>query len=118
MTAQSIITVNQICEYFHIETSIILEFVDFGLFSAVTSDGETGIEVQNLNKLGEIISLYQALGINKEGIEVILNQREQISRLKDEIERLHNTVKKLEYHWESESLEALSRSGLLIDIDY
>jgi hypothetical protein len=118
MKAQSIITVNQIGEHFHIETSVLFEFADFGLFPAVSADGETGIEVQNLNRLAEIINLHQALGINKEGIEVILSQREQISGLKEEIERLHNTVERLERYMESDSLEGLSRSGLLIDIDY
>lgn len=117
MTTQTIITIDQICEHFHIETSIILDFIDFGLFPAISHDGETGIEAQNLDRLAEIISLHEALGINKEGIEVILNQREQIARLNDEIDRLQRAVKSLEYHLESENIETLRRRGLLIDIE-
>ncbi|MCX7027166.1 MAG: hypothetical protein NT061_06745 [Spirochaetes bacterium] len=117
MTTRNLITLDQVSEYFHIEMDIISDFADFGLFPTIRFDGEIGIELQNVDNLAEIICLYQALGINKEGIEVIRSLRERISGLKDEVERLRNTVERLECHLESENPELLRRRGLLIDIN-
>ena len=116
MTARNVVTLDKVSEYFHVEMDIISDFADFGLFPTISFDGETGIEIQNLDSLAEIVSLYQALGINKEGIEVILNLRERISGLKDEVERLRCSVERLERHLESENPEVLISRGLLIEI--
>ena len=52
---------------------------------------------QSLERLGKIISLHKALGKNKEGIEVVLDLREKICDLQDNVECLQNEVEKLKY---------------------
>jgi chaperone modulatory protein CbpM len=110
------ISLNQICASYHIEIESIRDLADFGLFPTISFGGEMGIEPDGLGRLEEIISLSQALGINKEGIEVVLRLRERISELEAETERLQNVMKELECHMESKKLAALEQSGLLIEI--
>jgi len=117
MTVRNMITLAQVSDYFHIEIEIVREFAEFGLYSTVVSDGETGIEIENLDRLGKIISLYQALGVNKEGIEIILDLRKKISDLQDQVDRLRNEAEKLKQHLDSEGPESLRERGLLIEID-
>lgn len=118
MNVRNAIPLDQVCRYFNIEVEIVRDFAEFGLFPTISDDGETGIEPHQLEKVARIISLYQALGINKEGIEVISALRDRIHGLEDEIERLRFEVEKLEGHLRGEAPEALSRLGLLIDIQY
>lgn len=117
MTARNQVTLSQVSDYFHIEIEIVSDFADFGLFPTVSLDGEIGIETDNLGRLEEILNLYQSLGINKEGIEVVLNMRERISALQGEVERLRNVAERLKYHIGNEDPELLKRRGLLIEID-
>ncbi|MFZ2635307.1 MAG: chaperone modulator CbpM [Rectinemataceae bacterium] len=117
MNRQTAIALSQICDYYHIDIEIVRDFSEFGLYPTVIMDGETGIETKHLEKLEQIISLHRALGINKEGIDVILELRERISGLQEEVEALQNEVEKLKRQvWNVEPDELESR-GLLIEID-
>jgi uncharacterized small protein (DUF1192 family) len=116
MSARTRLTLSQVCEYFRVDIEVVRDFADFGLYPTIATDGEIGIDTENLDKLWEIISLHRALGINKEGIEVILELREKISALQDEVESLRNEVEKLKGHLGSEDPETLKRLGLLIEI--
>jgi uncharacterized small protein (DUF1192 family) len=111
------IALSQICDYFHVDLELVMDFADFGLYPTLVSDGQVGVAAQSLERLGKIISLHKALGINKEGIEVVLALRERVSELQLEIERLQNEVAGLKQNWGSEDPEALERLGLLIEID-
>jgi hypothetical protein len=113
---QTRISLSQVCDHFHIDFELVRDFADFGLYPTVLFDGELGIEAQDLARLGKIISLHQSLGINKEGIDVILDLREKITALESEAELLRNEVEKLRRHFESEGTEVLRRRGLLIEI--
>jgi hypothetical protein len=117
MTVEAFVTFNQVCTRYRVELEIIRDFADFGLYPTVTLDGETGIEEQNLPRLERAISLHQALGINKEGIEVVLGLRERISALEDEVELLRSKVAMLRFSAQDEGVEALMGRGLLIDVD-
>lgn len=116
MNMKNGIPLSQVCDYFHIDLVVVRDFADFGLYPTVFSDGEIGIETQNLDRLKKIISLHKALGINKEGIEVILDLREKISGLQTEVEFLQNEVEKLKRYAGNEEPEALKNRGLLIEI--
>ena len=117
MSAQTGITLRRVCEYFRIDFEVVREFADYGLYPTVLCDGEMAIEAGNLDRLKRIISMHQAIGINKEGIEVILNLGERISGLQREIETLQNEVERLRRHLGPQEPETLKRLGLLIEID-
>ena len=117
MTDQKIITITQISDYFEVDIELIRDFADFGLYPTFVCDGETGIEMANLERLRKIISLHRTLGINKEGIEVILDLRERIADLQDQVQFLLNESEKLRYDLYHGGPEALQERGLLIKID-
>lgn len=116
MKKPTTITLNQVCNYYHVNIELVRDFSEFGLYPTVIVDGEPEIETGNLDRLEEIISLHQALGINKEGIDVILELRDKISGLQDEVESLRHEVMKLKrLAWNAEP-ELLESRGLLIEI--
>jgi chaperone modulatory protein CbpM len=113
---QTGITLRQVCDYFRIDLELVRDFAEFGLYPTVLFEGEIGIETQNLHKLKKVISLHQALGINKEGIEAILNLGEQVAGLQKEVGLLQNEVEKLKRQAGIAEPEVLKRLGLLIEI--
>jgi chaperone modulatory protein CbpM len=117
MTAQTVISLGRVCEHYRVDIELIREFADFGLYSTVSLDGEIGIEERSLPRLESIISLYQALGINKEGIEVVLDLRKSVSALQDEVELLRSETAALKDSARSQDPESLKSLGLLIDVD-
>jgi chaperone modulatory protein CbpM len=105
MSARGIVTLGRVCEHYRVDLELVRDFADFGLYRIVSSDGEAGIEERSLPRFEKVISLYRALGINKEGIDVVLELREKISELQAEIEFLRGGT---------ESSRGL---GLMIDVD-
>lgn len=116
MSARTCLTLRQVCEYFRVDIEVVRDFADFGLYPTVASGGEIGIDTEYLDRLEEIISLHRSLGINKEGIEVILELREKISELQDEVGSLRDEVARLRDSSRNEEPETLKRLGLLIEI--
>ncbi len=117
MSIQSIISLKQICQYFRVELEIVQDFAEFGLYPTVLYNNEIGVETRHLDRLKKVISLYKALGINKEGIEVILELREKNSILQKEVEHLKYEIEKLKCHWVTEEAEILHQHNLLIEIN-
>lgn len=116
MNSRTVIAVKRVCDYYHIDLEIVRGFSEFGLCPTVIFNGELGIEAEHLDRLEEIITLHQALGINKEGIDVILELRDKVSSLQDEVEALQSEVDTLKRQLWNMGPEALESHGLLIDI--
>jgi len=117
MKMQSTIPLSKFCDRFHVDIEILREFADFGLYSTVSVEGEIGIDVRDLARLEKVMSLHQALGVNKEGIDVILELRQRISGLQQELELLLGEVEKLRRYSASDEPEALKVRGLLIEVE-
>ena len=110
------IPLDQVCIRFRIESETVREFADFGLYPVVQEDGESAIDAEYLDRLKRIVSLHRNLGINKEGIDIILELRDRITKLQDELELRNREIARLRRRVESEEPEALERRGLLIEI--
>jgi chaperone modulatory protein CbpM len=117
MKEPAVIALSQVCEYFRVDIEFVRDLSEFGLFPIVTYNEEFALEIENLERLREIISLHEAFGVNKEGIEIILRLRERIAGLQEEIAALRDETKRPKGGEETEGLETLKRSGLLIEID-
>ena len=116
MKRQTMIALSEVCDFYHVDIELIRDFSEFGLYPLVVVDGEAEIEAKYLEKLDEVIGLHRALGINKEGIDVILELRERISGLQDEVESLGYEIDRLKGHARDMEPEALELSGLLVEI--
>jgi len=109
-------TLVQVCEYFRFDIEIVREFADFGLYPTVERDGERGVDTRYLDRLKEAVSLHQALGINKEGIDVILELRTRVSTLQEAVETLRHENRKLRHILGAEDRADLEVEGLIIDV--
>lgn len=117
MTDRSIITLGRVSEYYRVDLELIRDFADFGLYPTVSIDGEMGIEERSLPRLEKAISLNRALGINKEGIDVVLELRDAVSSLQGEVELLRAELAALRRSARDETPESLMSLGLLIDVE-
>lgn len=116
MTSKIRVALADFCDHFHIDIDIVRDFAEFGLCKAVVREDEVEIETQDIRRLKRIICLYQALGINKEGIEVILDMGERLSELQNEVEMQQNEIERLRRVLSDEEPETLRQRGLLIEI--
>ena len=37
------IALSQICDYFHVDLELVMDFADFGLYPTLVSDGQVGV---------------------------------------------------------------------------
>ena len=110
------ISLREVSRYLHIRIEECREFADFGLITLFTEKDEPYIELQDLERLKRIIRLYKNLGINKEGIEIILSMRSRIMDLQSEVDRLNRKVERLETEYVRKHLEYTKKQGLFIEI--
>jgi hypothetical protein len=110
------IKLDQVCDYFQLDINLVREFADFGLYPTIDLEGETGLDTKYLDQLREVVSLHQALGINKEGIDVILELRTRVSTLQRTIKKLEHDNKKLRLLLGAEEPWVLESQGLIIEI--
>jgi len=111
------VTLVQVSEYYSIDIETVREFAEYGLYPTALFDGEMGVADGGLERMKKVISLHRALGINKEGIEAVLELRERITGLEGEVEGLTGEVLRLRRRIGIEDVEALERLGLLIEVD-
>jgi len=116
MKTKNVLYLSRVSEIFQIDIHIIQEFAEFGLYPTVELDGEKGIEYEAFDRLKRIISLHNALGVNKEGIDAILRLGEHISDLQNQVDSLEGEVRKLRNYLQKEDSEVLQKLGLLVEI--
>lgn len=79
MPGVAYITIQQFCAFHHCETVVIEEFIDHGIIHISEDQGAiTVIPEDQLPRLERAVRLYQDLGVNAAGIDVILNLLERM----------------------------------------
>jgi hypothetical protein len=116
MNGQAAISLELVCAHFRVEPELVRDFSEFGLFPIVAEADAFMIGSENLARLAEIVRLHESLGVNKEGIEVILSLREKIAGLRAEVDSLMDEVAGLRRLREAEDAWALPRYGPLVEI--
>ena len=113
---QYYITLQEITDIFSIDRELCKEFIDFGLIRAYIKKNITYIKTEELSKLKRVISLYKKLGVNKEGIEIILSMRDQIIELQNELQRLKYQVNRFEKEYRYKNIEIPKDRGLFFEL--
>jgi len=110
------ISLQDVSDFFCIEVDECREFADFGLITIISERNEAYIEPQDFERLKSIVSLYKNLGINKEGIEIILSMRNRIIELQEEIDRLNHKVERMENEYVQKNIEMTKKLGIFFEL--
>lgn len=110
------IAIEEFCQYHGIEVTVVREFADFGLMQLTVQNNQEFVEGAEVKRLERMLRISRDLGVNKEGIEVILNMRKQLQKLRRERENLQFRLLQLE----AESHQRLTNASLATTpvIDY
>lgn len=95
-TIKQQITVEEFAEFHQVTTELIKEFADFGLISVVKVERQFCIDTGNIERCERAIRIYKDLGVNKEGIEIILDMRAKHAEMQRELKWLRHQIKKHE----------------------
>lgn len=82
----TIISFNEVCQKYQISKELLLEMVEYGLFSNKTDTTEQlQLNQKDLRTIESAFRLHRDLGINLPGVALALELLEKIDRLNDEL---------------------------------
>src|SRR5690606_18857201 len=90
------IAIEEFCTHHGIQVTLIREFADFGLVQLQEQEQKAVLPAGEIEKLERLLRLHSELGINKEGLEIILNMRDQLLNLNSELETIRYRLQQLE----------------------
>ena len=96
MATKKYITLNEFADFHRISVTLLKEFGDFGLLRIQQIENDPCILYDEIEQVERAVRLYRDLGVNKEGIEIILEMRKREEELRQEITRLRHLLKKYE----------------------
>ena len=108
------IAIEEFCTYHGIQVTLVREFADFGLVHLQEQEQKAFVPAEEIEKLERMIRLHSELGINKEGLEIILNMRDQLISLNSELETIRYRLKQLE---EEQNLRLFGRGNDVADLE-
>ena len=110
------IRLTEVSELFQIDFEVCRQFADFGLIRIVREENTSYIEPEEVAKLRHIISLYRDLGVNKEGIEVILSMRDRIISLQRELAQLNRAIDRVKQEYVQKNIELPRKRGMFFEL--
>ncbi len=117
MKSEGYIPIRDISDLCRIEISVLKGFADYGLIDIEVFRDTECVTAGEIEQVKRIIDLYKRLGVNREGIEIILAMRDRIVAMQDEIANLRRRLDLLSNDYRYRFLDLPSRLGLLIDYD-
>ncbi|MBE0651053.1 MAG: hypothetical protein IH595_09440 [Bacteroidales bacterium] len=79
------IKIEQLADFYNVNTQVIYELAEFGIINLKRESKQEIILHEDLDRCERAVRLYSELGVNKEGIEIILEMREKMERLQKEL---------------------------------
>lgn len=113
---ESLISLIEATQRLHIELELCREFADFGLIHIVSEHDAEYIMERELSRLHQAANLYRDLGVNCEGVEIILSMREHIIELQEELERLNYEIQSLKKEHIQRDIEIPKKKGLFFEL--
>lgn len=111
------ITIDEFSNHYGIQRDLIREFVDFGLITTYSQPSGECLMAEDTEHVARLIRLYSDLGINKEGIDIILSMREKLIQMHHELDKLRYKTHQLEQEREWLFFDIPRKNGLLLDHD-
>lgn len=113
--------ISAVADRFEIHPQTLRLYEREGLIRPARSSGNTRLyDDETLRRLEIVLTLTRELGVNLAGVEVILNMREQMDRMKSEMDRVLENVRRetVERRAASEKKHALVhlRGGPLVRV--
>jgi hypothetical protein len=90
------IAVEEFCSHHGVEVMLIREFADFGLIRLTVQENQEFVSAEEVSRLERMLRLFQDLEVNKEGIDIILQMREELKQLRQEAAQLRYRLRQLE----------------------
>ena len=115
MDTHRFIELREVSERFHIEFEVCRQFAEIGIVATIVEDNTLYIEPEDVPTLRQAVSLYRDLGVNKEGIDVILTMRQRIVQLQKEVEQLTRRAERLEQEYLQKNVELPRKRGLFFE---
>ncbi|MCO6462207.1 MAG: hypothetical protein J5I59_12455 [Saprospiraceae bacterium] len=89
------ILVQTICTNYEVNNEFLENLQDYGLISLHFEQEEAYLDSQEIHLLERILNLHNDLGVNLEGIDIILNLTDRIRQMQEELNSLHNRLSTL-----------------------
>ena len=90
------ISIQEFCNYNGVEVRLVRELADFGLLQLQTNQQQEVLPVDEVKRVERMLRLALDLDLNPAGIDVILNMRREMIRLRRRAQRLQNRLRQLE----------------------
>ncbi len=110
------IAIEEFCQHHGGEMRLIQEFAAFGLVQLQSSPNGPVVPASEIKQLERMLRLALDLDLNPEGIDVILNMRQEMLRLRRQTLRLQNRLRQLEQERYWQLMEGPQSRGHIIDI--
>ncbi|MDQ4142117.1 MAG: chaperone modulator CbpM [Bacteroidota bacterium] len=110
------IAIEEFCQHHGVEVRLIQEFADFGLVQLHTTQNRQVVPASEVRQLERMLRLALDLDLNPEGIDVLLNMRQELQRLRRKTQRLQNRLRLLEQERNWNLLEGPQSQGYIIDV--
>ena len=87
--------ISAVAERFEIHPQTLRLYEREGLITPKRSDGNTRLyDEETLRRLEIVLTLTREMGVNLAGVEVVLNMREQLDRMRGEMDRALEFVRR------------------------
>jgi hypothetical protein len=112
---EEFIPIEDLADWCGIEAAVLREWAEFGLFGVCSRGAAEGVDAGELREIGRIVALYRDLGVNKEGVEIILAMRDRLAEMGRELDALRRERERRRSEHRLRYVEIPRASGLLID---
>ncbi|MGV3503374.1 MAG: chaperone modulator CbpM [Adhaeribacter sp.] len=109
------IAIEAFCFHHGVEVMLVREFADFGLIRLERQEDKEVVPEEEVPRLERMLRLSQELEVNKEGIAVIMQMREELKQLRRERDLLTYRLRQLEEERTFRLVHQPQNQGFLID---
>ena len=92
MHTEDMISADEFCIHYNIETSFLYSLKESGLIELKMVEEKIYVPVQQLTQLEKMVRLYYEMDINLEGIETITYLLQRMNEMQQQIIQLNNQL--------------------------